>query len=362
MKDILSQTKRQIRLVSSVFLMFAAAAVGQEPRIIVEGYPPDVLAALEIRDRARRNAPREVGGFALQYVFTVANKWTGANGQPPKVTVAFRGGDSALREQIADAASEWSKYGHIVFDFKDPTGTFREWSPSDMRYMADIRISFEQAGYWSVVGIDSVDGIVRKPGQPSMNFGHFTENLPGDWKTTVQHEFGHALGLQHEHQAPVGGCDTDWKWDDDPGYVPTPDAYGWYGPDLNGRNPGIYTLLGGYPNNWPKSVVDQNLRQLNNDAHAYDQGQFDRNSIMKYYFPPSMFLQKEQSHCYSPENQFISVEDQKGIEKWYPNSGQALLSIQNLQRAVLSNLIQLKEIEPSSKQALQIQLDKLTAK
>jgi hypothetical protein len=354
---------RCVKLLFVVLIGLAGPLSAQEKGTVIEGYPPDVLAALEIRDRARKNAPREVAGFSVQYVFTVANKWIGANGQPPKVTVAFRGGDNTLRQEIAEAAAEWSKNGHVEFDFHDPaTSAFREWSPSDTSYRADIRISFDQAGYWSLVGIDSVDAVVRKPGQPSMNFGQFLEHLPGDWKTIVKHEFGHALGLQHEHQAPVGGCDGDWKWEDDPGYVPTTDAYGWYGPDLNGKRPGIYTFLGGYANYWPKSIVDQNLRQLNNDTHAYDQGPFDKNSIMKYYFPAFMFLRKEQSHCYSQENLVISPEDGQGIEKWYPAPGQALLNMQGIQRSALLGLVQLKEIEPSSKQTLQLQLDKLTVK
>jgi hypothetical protein len=348
-------------LVMAILTGFTATLCAQQHIATIEGYPPDVLAALEIRDRARRNAPREVAGYSLQYVFTVANKWSGTNGHPPRITVAFNGGDNALREKIANAAAEWSQYGHVEFDFKESsTDAFREWSPSDTTYRSDIRISFDQPGYWSMVGTDSVDGIARKPGQPSMNFSQFTNRLPGDWKTIVQHEFGHALGLQHEHQAPIGGCDADWKWDDDPGYLPTTDAYGWYGPDLNGRSPGIYTFLAGYPNYWPKSIVDQNLRQLNNDVHAYDQSPFDKNSIMKYYFPAFMFREKEQSHCYSEENLRISPEDEVGIERWYPAPGQALLTLQNVQRAIFSQLVQLKEIEPSAKQSLQIQLNKLT--
>jgi hypothetical protein len=74
----------------------------------------------------------------------------------------------------------------------------------------------------------------------------------------------------------------------------------------NGKRPGIYTYLGGYANFWPKS-------------------------IMKYYFLP--FMEKEQSHCYSPENLVISQEDQMGIEKWYPAPGQALLNMQKYSKS-----------------------------
>src|SRR4029077_8023212 len=84
---------RCVKLLFVVLIGLAGPLSAQEKGTVIEGYPPDVHAALEIRDRARKNAPREVAGFSVQYVFTVANKWIGANGQPPKVTVAFRGGD-----------------------------------------------------------------------------------------------------------------------------------------------------------------------------------------------------------------------------------------------------------------------------
>jgi len=126
MKATLSQTKKTIQLLAGALIILTVATSAQERKPIVEGYPSDVLASLEVRDRARRNTPREMAGYSVQYVFTVINKWKGPNGLPPTVTVAFKGGDSALRQQIAEAATEWSKYAQITFDFKDPsTGGFR---------------------------------------------------------------------------------------------------------------------------------------------------------------------------------------------------------------------------------------------
>ena len=48
------------------------------------------------------------------------------------------------------------EYANVKFDFRIGSN-FREWSPSDNLYTAEIRISFDQPGYWSTVGRDSVD-------------------------------------------------------------------------------------------------------------------------------------------------------------------------------------------------------------
>jgi hypothetical protein len=78
----------------------------------------------------------------------------------------------------------------------------------------------------------------------------------------VLHEFGHALGFDHEHQIPLSACQTDFRWDNDPGYVETRDADGEFVPDDRGRNPGLYTAFEGPPNNWSKETDDFNLKEL----------------------------------------------------------------------------------------------------
>src|SRR5690349_10941147 len=105
-----------------------------------------------------------------------------------------------------------------------------------------------------------------------MNFEGFDVQLPQDWRGVVLHEFGHALGLEHEHQHPVQPC--DFRWEDDPGYTPTTDRFGQFTPDEAGRKPGIYTLLGGPPNRWSREMVDFNLRKLP-DSSAFRTSAFD---------------------------------------------------------------------------------------
>src|SRR5206468_3968540 len=114
-----------------------------------------------------------------------------------------------------------------------------------------------------------------------------------------------------------------FRWDDDPGYQPTTDQYGQFTADPDGRRPGIYTVLGGPPNNWPPSEVDFNLKQLQaNDSHAFEVSRFDRASIMKYYFPDWMFESGGQSPCFSQgENLTLSTLDIQGIKRAYPRAG-----------------------------------------
>ena len=274
--------------------------------------------------------------------------------------VAFLGGDPDLHRGIAEAASEWTDYGNLRLDFglRRQTGRYRRWSPSDTRYKAEIRVSFHLGGYWSLVGTDSIDRAIVRAGDPSMNFGGFADSLPVDWQATVLHEFGHALGFHHEHQHPVGGCDREFRWDDDPDYVPTVDSRGQFVADAQGRRPGIYTVLGGPPNRWPRTKVDFNLRQLPN-SHAFTVGPFDPRSIMKYYFGAWMFRAGEQSHCFSPRNTRLSDEDKRGMANAYPRGVDAVNDVVRRQREFLDILLKEPAHQPQEKERFEMRLESL---
>ena len=77
---------------------------------------------------------------------------------------------------------------------------------------------------------------------------------------TAAHEFGHAIGLGHEHQNPQGGI----EWNEDI----------------------VIRELGKPPNSWTPSQVKHNVLE----KYRADQirgTQFDPNSIMLYFFPGS---------------------------------------------------------------------------
>jgi hypothetical protein len=80
---------------------------------------------------------------------------------------------------------------------------------------SDIRISFALPGQaWSLLGTDAQQYDKSKP---TMNFGWLDDDkqFNGNEKlkntgTVVLHEFGHAMGMIHEHQNPEGNT-IDWN-------------------------------------------------------------------------------------------------------------------------------------------------------
>jgi hypothetical protein len=117
------------------------------------------------------------------------------------------------------------------------------------------------------------------------------------WKTKVLHEFGHAVGFELEHQHPIVPC--DFRFGDEPGYVPTQSPEGEFIPDRENRSPGLHRRLGGPPNNLSGDEVDANLAKLKLDSHMYLASDFDPLSVMKYDLPFWMYRRGKESHCYT---------------------------------------------------------------
>lgn len=303
--------------------------------LILEDLPENIVASMEQRDLWVENLP--AGNAGEEFIVSDMQKWLPGG----TVKVAFLGGSNQLRKDIADTASIIMQHCNLTLDFGLNTsiGEFRSWSLNDTEYAADIRVSFDRKGFWSLVGTDSINGAIGaptgdsggRPNQRTLNLGGFDVFKPPTWKGTTIHEFMHALAFKHEHQNFKGPCENEFRWEDDSGYEPTQDNRGVFITDSAGRQPGIYTYLSGEPNGWPKAKVDHNLR-TNRDSNV-TADEFDPASIMLYRFAP-LFYKSNPSPC-APigDGQSLSDGDIKGLQHLYPRPGNefdALVGRRNL--------------------------------
>ncbi|WP_395360712.1 hypothetical protein ACHGLA_12990 [Streptomyces sp. YH02] len=304
----------------------------------LESLPDDVVAQIEVRDRWRRATA--AGG--LEFLVTDIGRWPLGK----TVRVAFLDGSDQLHADIAGATKQITDACNLTLDFgrDDGAGTFRRWTTSDTVLAAEIRVSFDMQGFFSLVGTDSTDSAIGagggpvggNPGQRSLNLGRFTTNRPAQWEGTVRHEFLHALGFHHSHQNMRGTCEGEFRWEDEVGYVPTLAPDGSFVPDSQGRLPGIYTFLAGEPNKWPRAKVDHNLRTA--DAPDLVAGPFDTKSVMLYRFP-GFFYKSNPSSCAPAGNgQNLSDGDKRGLDLLYPHTMGALAERQDRADAVLESL------------------------
>ncbi|MFT4624925.1 MAG: endonuclease G [Myxococcota bacterium] len=146
--------------------------------------------------------------------------------------VRFLDGTPKLRAAVIDIARTWERHANLRFDFGDhPSG-------------ADIRISFDVRnanggpdGYWSYLGRQTewlvANGHLGRDA-PTMSLSNRWRDstlLTGadDIRRVVLHEFGHAIGLIHEHQSPR----SDIPWNREAVYRYYEDTQGWSRDDID---------------------------------------------------------------------------------------------------------------------------------
>jgi hypothetical protein len=183
--------------------------------------------------------------------------------------VRFMGGTPAQQAIARTQAGWWSQAANLKFEFGHAAD-------------AEIRISFDPGdGAWSYIGTDCRH-IPRD--EPTMNLGF----LDGG---TAAHEFGHAIGLAHEHQNPDGGL----QWNEAE----------------------VIRALAGPPNFWDEATTRHNV--LRRYAHDQFNGtRFDPESIMLYAFPASWTLNGVGTQA----NDVLSALDQAFIAsaRMYPKT------------------------------------------
>jgi hypothetical protein len=279
-----------------------------------------------------------VGG--LEFLVSDIARWLPGS----TVGVAFLDGDSKLHAGIEAATSQITDACNLKLDFR-ANGRYRRWAPTDTDHAAEIRVSFDLGGYFSLVGTDSTDRNVGaaggpvggNPGQRSLNLGGYTVNRPQGWEGTVRHEFLHALGFHHSHQNMRGTCEAEFRWEDDTGYIPTQDPRGVFVPDASGQRPGIYTYLAGPPNRWPRAKVDHNLRTGNDpDVIA---GPFDPKSVMLYRFPDFFYKSTPSTCAPSGDGINLSEGDKRGLGVLYPHTAGDLADLQSRADTALASIM-----------------------
>jgi Astacin (Peptidase family M12A) len=239
-----------------------------------------------IPTKSQREATDQVN--ALRYVIDRYKLW----GAGSTLRVCFFGGEPDIRRAVADIAREWTRYAHISFDFGQEAG-LRSCAANEPSH---VRVGFQSAGNWSYVGRDSISVDLS---QPSMNLevagGKLALIDPHELHRVVLHEFGHALGLQHEHQSPNSGCEAQFNW----GMV--------------------YAELAKPPNNWTRQTVDTNLRELVLSPRL-EISPYDPKSIMHYSLPSWMFTGGQSAKCFVAPNEALSQLDELGAAAAYPNT------------------------------------------
>lgn len=110
-----------------------------------------------------------------------------------KITFGYLAGTPDQHTKVKTTIKEWERYAHISF------------VPSANVADATVRISFDpDDGNWSVVGAQHV--AYAGSDEKTMNLGKLKPNgvVADDYERhVILHEFGHTLGLLHEHQSPA---------------------------------------------------------------------------------------------------------------------------------------------------------------
>lgn len=179
--------------------------------------------------------------------------------------VGFVSGTASQKDFVKKTCVQWSKFANVKFTF-----------PAAGPY--DLRIGFNpNDGAWSYVGTD-----IKSITGATMNLGWLDVDV-------VLHEFGHSLGLLHEHQNPTSPI----KWNE----------------------AAVIRDLSGSPNYWDEETIRHNVLSPYLPENVITTA-LDKMSIMMYPIPQSWTL----DGFTTPGGRVISDVDSAFIGKVYPFS------------------------------------------
>lgn len=220
----------------------------QRPRVCIDRSLPSRIFRPIITEA-------QPGSMVFRAVAPLGKQWI--NGT--KLRIRFTAGTDRQVDQVMSTIKQWESVCNIGFEV--------------VLGESDIRIAFdEKDGAWSYIGTDC-RGIPQN--EPTMNFGWLDQAV-------ILHEFGHALGMAHEHSNPAGGI----EWNE----------------------PQVIADLSGPPNFWDESTIRYNVLRKYSADHIRGT-KFDPDSIMLYSFPASWTKNNISTH----ENSTLSSSDRDFI-------------------------------------------------
>lgn len=110
-----------------------------------------------------------------------------------RLKVFFLNGTEEQKHRVKQLTLEWTKYGNISLDFvQEPP--------------AEIRVSFKAKGNNSHLGTDALK--VEDQSKHTLSLSALSSKKAKS-DVTILHEFGHALGIEHEHLSPYSELNLD---------------------------------------------------------------------------------------------------------------------------------------------------------
>ena len=191
--------------------------------------------------------------------------------------VCFFDDPHGLQDKVMAWANRWNTVGGANLTF------VKTASPQD----SDIRVTFQGQGYWSYIG--TVAALPRYRGKVTMSLSFNGRPSASELRRVSLHEFGHAIGLVHEHQQPL--AKINWNRDAVTRYFMSP------------------------PNCWSETMVRQQI--LNPIGGNLDTTTYDPESIMAYGIHDSLTLDGRGTTW----NTDLSPTDRNFIARVYPKPG-----------------------------------------